>query len=118
MSEPTKLTTKELPDGLKVLSFHGDLDSMGVRMIDESFSSAISDVTSRVLVDLDKVNFISSAGIAMLIVRGKTLRRGGGELYIAGASDRVYEVLSLAGLQDLFSIYPTVDAALAALSKG
>jgi anti-sigma B factor antagonist len=115
MNEPTTLTVKDRPSGLRVIHIHGDLDSMGSRMIEGSFSDAIDDRSMRVIVEVGEVTFISSAGLAMLLVKGKALREGGGNLSIASASDRVHEVLMLAGFQDLFGIYPTLDEALAAL---
>lgn len=117
MNEPTTLTTEERPSGIKVIHFHGDLDSMGTRMVEDSFSSAINDRNSRVIIELGDVNFISSAGLAMLLVRGKMLREGGGNLNIASASERVHEVLMLAGFHDLFGIYPTLEEALSAVES-
>jgi anti-anti-sigma factor len=117
MNETTTLSTEERPSGIKVIRFHGDLDSMGTRMVEEAFSKAIVDRSSHIIVDLGEVAFVSSAGLAMLLVKGKMLRKGGGNLAIASASNRVHEVLMLAGFQDLFSIYPTLDEALSSLEK-
>ena len=44
-------------------------------------------------------------------------QRGGGSLAIAGATKRVQEVLSMAGFNELFDLYPTPAEALAALER-
>ena len=90
---------------------------MGAQMVEESFSKAIADRGNRVVVNLADVSFVSSAGMALLLVKGKMLRRGGGNMFLASASDRVKEVLSLAGFQELFDLYPDVDEALASLDE-
>lgn len=115
MDDETKLTIQERPSGVIHIQIHGDLDSMGTRMVDSEFASAVPDRNSTVVVDLNEVGFISSAGMALLLVKGKALRQGGGSMVIAAASDRVYEVLSLAGFNELFNVYSTSDEAFAAL---
>ncbi len=113
-NERTTLTSKDVSNKLRIVQFHGDLDSVGTRMIDEQFTAATGDRTGHLIVDLADVQFISSAGLAMLLVKGKMLSRSGGKLSVAGASKRVAEVLSMAGFHELFEIYPTVEAAVAA----
>lgn len=118
MAEETKLTSETRPDGLMVVTFEGDLDSMGTHTIEDGFAKIVKDRNSRVLVDLSGVNFISSAGMAMLLVRGKMLRQGGGNMFLAGPNTRVTEVLAMAGFNELFDIYESQDAALESLEAG
>ncbi len=115
MNEPTVLQSEERPSGLKVIRIQGDLDSMGTHMVEDQFDDALAEHQSNVVVDIGRVGFISSAGMAMLLVKGKRLRQVGGKLSIAGASTRVLEVLSLAGFHELFEVYPTLDRALESL---
>ncbi len=117
MNETTTLTIEDKPSQLRIVTFHGDLDSVGVRMVDDAFTAAASSPNRFVVVDLRDVAFISSAGLAMLLVKGKMLHRSGGKLAVAGATKRVREVLSMAGFQELFDIYPSVEEAVAALER-
>lgn len=119
MNERTTLTVEERPDGLKVLQIHGDLDTMGTQMVRDELVTAItvSDKTKNVMIDLDDVSFISSAGMALLLVGGKRLRRDGINLILAAVDGRIYEVLSLAGFQELFNVYKTIEEAMASLKK-
>jgi len=112
MKEQTTLPTDQRDSGVKIVHFHGDLDSLGVKMIEDTFRNAVSERTARLVVDLGDVGFISSAGLAMLLIMGKRLRQGGGKLIIASAGKNIMEVLSLAGFHELFEIYSTVPEAL------
>lgn len=115
MNDSTQITNEERPSGVTVVTINGDLDSLGTHTVEPEFSRAIRDRNSRILVDLTAVSFISSAGMAMLLVKGKMLRQGGGAMVLSGANERVIEVLSMAGFNELFDIYATRDEALAAL---
>jgi anti-anti-sigma factor len=117
MKEQTTLTTDHRDSGVKVVCFHGDLDSLGVRMVEDTFRSAVVERTARLVVDLGDVGFISSAGLAMLLIMGKMLRQGGGKLTIASAGKNILEVLSLAGFDELFEIYPTLPEAVAIMER-
>lgn len=119
MNERTTLTVEEHPDGIKVLHIHGDLDTMGTQMVRDELVSAISvpDLSKNVLIDLADVSFISSAGMALLLVSGKNLRRDGSNLILAAVDGRIFEVLALAGFQDLFNVYKTIEEALSSLKK-
>lgn len=86
-------------------------------MIEDTFRDAVSERTARLVVDLEDVGFISSAGLAMLLIMGKRLRQGGGNLTIASAGKNIMEVLSLAGFHELFDIYPTVPKALEVVER-
>jgi anti-anti-sigma factor len=98
------------------VKFSGDLDAVGARQVDEAFTNAVGR-NGKVLVDLSSVGFMSSAGLAMLLVKGKMLRGGGGSLAVSGASQRVADVLAMAGFNDLFPVYPSLKAGLTALEK-
>lgn len=111
----TSLSIERRPSGVLLMSVEGDLDSLGTHHVEPEFSAAIPDRNSRVVVDLAGVSFISSAGMAMLLVKGKMLRQGGGTLVIANANERVVEVLGMAGFNELFDIYASTDEALSAL---
>jgi anti-anti-sigma factor len=117
MIQPTTLKIEEHGSRLKIIRIHGDLDTVGVRMVEEAFTKATGERSEKAVVDLTEVSFISSAGLAMLLVKGKILRRGGGSLAIAGATRRVQEVLTMAGFNELFDLYPTPADALAALER-
>ena len=100
---------------MKIVRIQGDLDSMGTHMVESKFDAALADQTKRVIVDMDGVGFVSSAGMAMLLVKGKHLRQQSGQLVIANASTRVMEVLALAGFNELFDVCPSPQEALRAL---
>jgi anti-anti-sigma factor len=68
----------------------------------------------RLVVDLAKVPYVDSSGIAVLILAMQSLEHEGGRFLLAGAQEAVLTILESAKLDQYFKLYPDVDAALAA----
>ncbi len=68
----------------------------------------------RLVVDLAKVPYVDSSGLAVLIGAMQSLEQGGGVFMLAGAQEAVRLILESARLDQYFLMFPHVDAALAA----
>jgi len=70
--------------------------------------------TPRVILNLLKVNYIDSSGVASLVEGLKASRDLGSRLILFGLSPIAHEVLQLSRLLKIFEIYDTEEKALAA----
>lgn len=68
----------------------------------------------RLVVDLSRVPYIDSSGIAVLIGAMQSLEHEGGTFLLAGAQDGVRMILESARLDQYFRLFPDVEAAVAA----
>ena len=68
--------------------------------------------------DLRRVEYIGSLGLRVLIIAAKALRARGARIAVAQMQPVVAEILAVARFENVVEIYPSVDAALAALSGG
>lgn len=98
-----------------VVEVAGYLDAHTVVGFEEQMNSLIEAGASRIVVDLEQLNYISSAGIGVLIGLVQRLRRSEGDLVLVRPSSKVYKILDLLGFTDIFKIASTEDEALAAL---
>lgn len=64
------------------------------------------------VLEMDATDYMSSAAVRALISAQKTLRGKGGGVVLAQPSDRVKEIIQIAGMEALFPIYPTTEAAM------
>ena len=71
--------------------------------------------TKKIIVDLEKVSYIDSSGLATLVEMLKKMRSQGGSLGLAGLSDKVKSLFEITKLDKLFSISPNQQEALAKL---
>lgn len=73
---------------------------------------------TNVVVDLSKVKFMNSSGLGMLIGGLTTMRKAGGDLRIANATDKIESLLVITKLITVFKHYKSVDEAIESYSDG
>jgi anti-sigma B factor antagonist len=69
-----------------------------------------------IIVDMSDVKFVNSSGIGILISGFTTVKNAGGDLKLASISDKVQGVLGITKLNQIFSIYNSVDDAVKSYS--
>jgi anti-anti-sigma factor len=94
-----------------VLEAGGRIDSSNASTLGQALNSAIERKRTQLVLDLAKVDYMSSAGLRELVGALKRLQ-GSGDLRLAQPSERVLEVLEIAGLDTIFKIYPTLSSAV------
>ncbi len=85
----------------------GRIDSTNANELGEALNTAIDTGHTQIVVDLSGVEYMSSAGLREMVTALKKVKRGTGDLRLAAPSERVLEVLELAGLDSIFEIFPT-----------
>lgn len=68
----------------------------------------------RLVVDLSRVPYVDSSGIAVLIGAMQSLEHEGGRFMLAGAQETVRTIFESARLDQYFHLFPSVDEALTA----
>ena len=76
-----------------------------------------NDADRALVLDLSRVDYMSSAGLGTVVWLGKRLREVKRGYAIAGLRDRVAQVFKLSGLDRILPIYPDLAAAEAALER-
>jgi anti-sigma B factor antagonist len=80
----------------------------------QRISSIIDAGNNSLILDLTKVEFIDSSGLAALVSGLKKAHAENGTLAVAGARPNVLEVFKLTLLDRVFNIYPDVNSAVIA----
>lgn len=80
--------------------------------LNETLHDLIEKDQKNVVVDLAKVKFMNSSGLGMLIGALTTMRKAGGDLKIANATDKIESLLIVTKLITVFSHYKSVDEAV------
>ncbi len=92
----------------------GRLDIIGANEIDMPFSTTVAAQEVPVLIDLDKVSFISSMGLRMLLGAAQALKRKNVHCALVAPQPLIKESLATAGLAAALPIYSTLEEGLAA----
>lgn len=97
-----------------VLPLDGEIDLHVSPEVAESLRSMIAEKPRQIVIDLTKVTYLDSSGLAVLIEGMQNVQKYGGRFGLAGVQDDVKHIFDIARLDQVFEIYPDVDAALAA----
>ena len=92
----------------------GRIDGTNAPAVEKDILAQLGDHKSLV-VDLSAIDYISSAGLRVLLVAAKTARQRGGSLMLVGPKPAIVEILKISGFDKILPIHPTMDAAVAAL---
>lgn len=104
-------------DGICVMQPEGRIDSMSCRVFENRMLTAMGTGDGQMLIDFTTVDFISSAGLRVLLMVLKRMRASGGQLALSGMDSATKQVFDISGFSSLFDIYPDIDSALNVLRR-
>jgi anti-anti-sigma factor len=95
-----------------LLEFEGNLDTNSAPDAQAALTEAISDGARKLLVDFEQLDFISSAGLRVLLSAAKAIGREGGKMHICTLNETVDEVFEISGFSTIFNVFATRDDAI------
>lgn len=95
-----------------LLRIIGRLDALSSESAQQKVLAIIKQGENNVLLDFTEVNYLSSAGMRMLLAIFKHLHEVSGRLAVCSVDDGVMEVLKMSGFDEVFEVFPTQDEAL------
>ena len=105
---------EQLDAGVLVVSPIGRLDSLTSPVLGARLDRLVENGTSRMVLDLGRVDFVSSAGLRVILAALKKARAAKGRFALCSVQPSVQEVLEISGFTVLLSIHPGRAAALEA----
>lgn len=91
-----------------VIAVSGRIDSSNAADFDNAMKDLLSQGRRNIVLDLSKLDYMSSAGLRAMVAALKNARHGGGNVVIAEPNERMVDTLKLVGFQTLFTQYPHV----------
>jgi anti-sigma B factor antagonist len=104
MSDNLVIVVTEEP-GVTVLVLAGDLDLNTVRMLDRVVGEARA-AGGGVTLDLARLGFVDSTGLAALLRANARVVADGHELRLRGVTERLWRLLQMTATESLFPIEP------------
>ena len=105
----------ELKNGLMVCRIEGDIDINCSPDLKKAFDKLTSQKTPKMVIELSKVAYVDSSGLATLVGILKVARSYGGKIRLAGMSPKVKSLFEITKLDKLFEIMATEEEAIAGL---
>jgi stage II sporulation protein AA (anti-sigma F factor antagonist) len=100
-----------------VVALGGRLDAVTSPDFEKRMRELIDGGNAALVVDFERLDYISSAGLRALLVIAKTLKAKDGRLRFANVKGGVHAVFDMSGFASMFPLDDSVAAALAALKK-
>ncbi len=91
----------------------GRLDSASSPELERAVLERLEAGCQRLVFDLTGLDYVSSAGLRVILLAGKKLRAAQGKLVLAGMREAVRDVFEMSGFLTLFAVAPSLDEALA-----
>jgi len=96
----------------------GQLDTRTSHDFEKKIVELLGSGERRFVIDLSQLEYVSSAGLRVLLLLAKKLDAMEGELVLSGMNAQVREVFDVAGFTGIFTILPTEADAMEKLSSG
>jgi anti-anti-sigma factor len=101
----------EADEKVIVIVAEGGLNKGTADQINDVVQQAVDCGMKGVIVDCSKLDILSSAGLAKLLMLHKRMQQHGGEVKVAGLQGMSVQILRLARLDKIFQLYPDVSQA-------
>ena len=105
------IKTAEAGD-VSVLELAGHLDTNTSPDAESAINALIDGGATKLLINFSALEYISSAGLRILLATGKKLKAAGGDLRICSLNDTVQEVFDISGFSSILAVSKDQDEAL------
>lgn len=102
--------TTDNRDTHSVVSASGRIDAITANELEDNLLKLIDQGRERIILNLENVEYISSAGLRVLVVVAKQMYASG-KFCICGASKNVLEIIEMAGFNVFMTIYDNLETA-------
>ncbi len=96
-----------------IVKLKGRFDSSAASSAEAGFAAALGDEPPHVAIDFTELDYISSAGLRVLLILAKRVQQTQGKVALFGLLDNVREVFSVSGFDRIFAIAADRAAAIA-----
>lgn len=101
-------------DNVVILELEGRLDSSSLSEIESRLPGLIASGEQNILLDFSRLDYINSAGLRVLILAGKQLKKTGGSIVLCSMQEYIKEVFDISGFSNFFKILGSQSEALKA----
>lgn len=103
---------KRMEGDIAVLSIEGRLDLTSASVLKDMSKQVIKSESKKMILNLDKVDFINSSGLGALVSILKDVRSSQGSMKLTNLAPYVKEIFDITQLANIFDIFPDEKQAI------
>jgi len=105
--------TSRIIDQAVVFLIDGDLTTTQSPEVEKEINDSLEHIECKlVVINVEKVNFIASTGLRVILALGKRLKASGADLVVCSMNQATKSVFKMSGFSKLFKTYDTEEEAL------
>jgi anti-sigma B factor antagonist len=108
---------RRVGDDTHVIAVSGEIDLFTAPEFKQRVMAPIAAGVDHVIVDLTETTFVDSSSLGVLIGAHRRLKSRGGRLVVACSSDAIVKTFRITGLDGVFKLVDSLDAALGARAE-
>lgn len=98
-----------------VLGLNGRMDSNTAPVFEKHILGRIEGGDTDLVVDFADVDFVSSAGLRVMLMAAKRIKAAKGRMIVCGLNEGITKVFEVSGFMAIFTVHPTREDAFSAL---
>jgi anti-anti-sigma factor len=112
-----EIRDRQLDPETAIVALRGRLDTSSAQALDEKLIEVTAAGARFAIIDLAGLDYVSSAGLRVLLTNGKRLATLRGRLVLHSTQHSVREVLDLSGFSSLFPVVASREEAVAVVAQ-
>jgi anti-sigma B factor antagonist len=100
--------------GWTIVTVHGEIDVATSPTMRERLIDLVNDGATRLVLDLEAVDFLDSTGLGTIVSLLKRVRTHGGDLRLVCTEARIRRLFEITGLEKAVPLHASVDDAISA----
>jgi anti-anti-sigma factor len=105
--------TEEKTGNVYVLTPEGRLDTTNYQVLEQHLAKITGPDAANILIDMSKLEYISSSGLRVLLMYLKKSKAANGRLMLCSMIPDIREIFEISGFVNIFEIYGSREEALA-----
>ena len=103
--------------GTSIIDVEGEVDVLTSPRFRTALAEAVDMGASSIIINLDKVQYMDSTGLGVLVSAMKRVREKDGVIVLTGLNSHLGKIFEITGLRKVFNVYATESEALDACLK-
>ena len=96
----------------KIVMLDGKLDTNTTPLAESEIKALLERGTEKLLVNFERISYISSSGLRLLLATAKILEGRGGELTVCSLNEMATEVFEISGFSSIINVFASEQDAL------